>query len=359
MKNADIIKSVADYIETVAKSRNLTHRDIAELCSKKGANVAQTTISKMFSKPSSTTISTLLKVCDGLDLNLSTIFHAMENMKTAGKNSENRFRNDIKEDAFLLYSGNYHIFFLSTTPNTDVKLVHGILKLGDLHSSGECTASLRINTGDLNDKGEPAYKFFEGRLTYSTTGIMFCSLACARYGDMWHLTFPHVKLNIKALSCTMGCATTSCSGPIAYPAIHRFCFCSASEYPKISPETKKEIMGILRMCNETLFIRKDILENYIKSKNNANKLINHIEHYLDIADIYYAIPKETFKRDADAETFAHTMAELALLSDMETCMHILPEDSTQLLEILKRDKKGTVIKDASSHEINNQERIHL
>ena len=61
----------------------------------------------------------------------------------------------------------------------------------------------------------------------------------------------------------------------------------------------------------------------------------------------------------DAETFAHTMAKLALLSDMETCMHILPEDSTQLLEILKRDKKGTVIKDASSHEINNQERIHL
>lgn len=343
MKNADIIKNVSDYIETVAKARNLTHRDIAELCSKKGLNVAQTTISKMFSKPSSTTISTLLKICDGLELNLNTIFHAMENMKTAGKNNESRFRYDIKEDAFARYPGKYHIFFLSTAPNTEIKLVQGILKLGDMHYSGECTASLCINTGDLDDNGKPGYKYFEGRLTYSTTGIMFCSLTCARYGDMWLLTFPHVKLNIKALSCTMGCAATSCSGPIAYPAIHRFCFCSASEYPEISQETKKDIMGILRMHNETLFIKKEVLEEYVETKKSENKLISHIEHYLDIADTYYAISKDTFKKDADAETFSRTMAELAALSGMETCMHILPGDTAQLLEILERDKKEPVV----------------
>ena len=126
MKNADIIKKITDYIQSVATERGLTHRDIANLCSQKGANVAQTTITKMFNKPSSMTISTLLKVCDGLDLNLNAIFHSLENMKTVGKNKGSRFRYDINDDAFVRYPGKYHIFFLSTTPNSEEKLIHGL-----------------------------------------------------------------------------------------------------------------------------------------------------------------------------------------------------------------------------------------
>lgn len=339
MTNAEIIQNVTKYIEEIAKSKNYSQRDISRLCSEKGAPVSQTTIAKMFSKPSSTTISTLLKVCDGLDLNLSSIFHAMENMKTAGSGNENRFRYDIKDDAFKRYPGEYHIFFLSTTPNTEPKLDRGLLKIDDLHSNGECSVSLRIDTGDLDLDGKPGYKDFEGRLTYSTNGIMFCTLQCARYGDQWLCVFQHVKLNIQALSCTMGCAATSCSGPTAYPAIHRFCFCSTTEYPVISSETEKEIMGILRMQNDTLFVKKEDMENFLKSKDETVRLFKHMKHYLDIADTYYAIPKDTFKKDADAETFSRTMAELATLSGMETCMHILPSDTSQYRNILERDKK--------------------
>lgn len=338
MKNAEIIKNVTDYIAAVAKSKNLTHRGIADLCSKKGLPVAQTTITKMFSKPSSTTISTLLKVCDGLDLNLGAVFRSMENLKTVGENNENRFRYDINDDAFTRYKGEYHIFFLSTTPNTEPKLDHGTLKIGDLHHSGECIASLSIDTGDLDANGKPGYKDFEGRLTYSTTGIMFAELSSARFGDKWLLTFPHIKLNIKSLSCTMGCAATSCSGPNVYPAIHRFCFCNKEEYPTISPETRKEIMGILRMHNDTLFIKKDILDKFLDTKEKENDLFKHMKHYLDIAGIYYAIPKDIFKKDADARTFSCVMAELAAKSGMETCMHILPSDTTQLKNILERDR---------------------
>ena len=351
MKNADIIKKITDYIQGVATERGLTHRDIANLCSQKGANVAQTTITKMFNKPSSMTISTLLKVCDGLDLNLNAIFHSLENMKTVGKNKENRFRYDINDDAFVRYPGKYHIFFLSTTPNSYEKLVHGILRLGDIHSSGECTAALHINTGDLDANGEPGYKDFEGRFVYSTTGIMFCNLVCPRYGDMWFLTIPHTKLNIQSLSCTMGCAATSCSGPIAYPAIHRFCFCNASDYPKISSESMEEIKGILRMHNQTLFIKKEVLEEYLHAREGGNnRLVRHMIHYLDIADTYYAISKDTFKNDTDLATFSHTMAELAALSGMETSMYIFPNDNTQLLKILERDKK-----ESPTHTKANQE----
>lgn len=44
------------------------------------------------------------------------------------------------------------------------------------------------------------------------------------------------------------------------------------------------------------------------------------------------------------------MAELAALSGMETCMYIFPNDNTQLLKVLERDKKETPI-----HKKPNQE----
>ena len=105
------------------------------------------------------------------------------------------------------------------------------------------------------------------------------------------------------------------------------------------------------MHNQTLFIKKDVLEEYLNAREYGNnRLIRHMIHYLDIADTYYAISKDTFKNDTDLATFSHTMAELAALSGMETCMYIFPNDNTQLLKVLERDKKETPI-----HKKPNQE----
>lgn len=346
MKNADIIKGVTDYILAVTQSRNLTHHGIVAECEKHGIKIAQTTVSKMFSKPSSTTMSTLLKVCDGLELNLTAIFHSIENMKTAGDNNENRFRFSVDDDAIKRYLGEYHVFFLSTDPSSKTRLVHGSLTIGDLYQNGDCTAALKIATGDINENGEPKYKVFEGRITYSATGILFAELSTAKYGDKWLMTFPHVKLNIKSLACTMGCATTSCSGTIAYPAIHRFCICNKSVYPEISPETKKSIMGILRMQNNTLFIKKDVLKKYLDDTKDQNRIVTHIDHYLELANTYYAIPKSTFREDADQSTFYLVMAKLADLSGMESCMQIMPDDSNQLKDILDRNCAAAAVNEA-------------
>ncbi|HJD25384.1 MAG TPA: hypothetical protein IAA12_02895 [Candidatus Blautia intestinipullorum] len=95
-----------------------------------------------------------------------------------------------------------------------------------------------------------------------------------------------------------------------------------------------------------MFIKKDTLQDYLNErKNEKNRLVEHIDHYLEIADIYYAIPKDTFKNDTDIDSFSHTMTELASLSSMETCMHILPSDNTQLYQILDRDRKKTAKKE--------------
>lgn len=78
MNNQEILRKIVNYIENVMKEKSLTSRDLADICVKKTGKMSPRTIDNMFKTPSSTTLSTLLKVCDGLDLNLNAVFHSIE-----------------------------------------------------------------------------------------------------------------------------------------------------------------------------------------------------------------------------------------------------------------------------------------
>ena len=71
------------------KEKSLTSRDLADICVKKTGKMSPRTIDNMFKTPSSTTLSTLLKVCDGLDLNLNAVFHSIEIAKRQQKMDSN------------------------------------------------------------------------------------------------------------------------------------------------------------------------------------------------------------------------------------------------------------------------------
>ena len=157
--NSEIIQNTIDIIRKKMKERQLTHKDVSELCSKNGEPVAPKTVGNMLNNPTSTTMSTLLKVCNALELNLSAILHSIE----SGLNSDNtKLFYDISNPAYSGYTGEYHVFFLSTIPNTDAHmekpLIHGTLKLGDLHSVHElslihiCAGSIFINSIDSTCK---------------------------------------------------------------------------------------------------------------------------------------------------------------------------------------------------------------
>lgn len=70
MNNQEILRKIVNYIENVMKEKSLTSRDLADICVKKTGKMSPRTIDNMFKTPSSTTLSTLLKVCDGLDLSV-------------------------------------------------------------------------------------------------------------------------------------------------------------------------------------------------------------------------------------------------------------------------------------------------
>lgn len=89
----------------------MSHSALAKLCQENGDHMTDKTISNMIRRPSSTTVSTLLKVCDALDLNLSSIFHAMEIAKTSDNDEQGKLVSNIDHPAYKGYTGEYHVFF--------------------------------------------------------------------------------------------------------------------------------------------------------------------------------------------------------------------------------------------------------
>ena len=258
MNNQEILQKIVAYIEAIMVDKSMTSRDLAEICAKRSGKMSPRTIDKMFKTPSSTTLSTLLKVCDGLDLNLNAVFHSIEIAKTSAENGQQRLVYEIDNPAYNGYTGNYHVFYLPTSAypedHADQTLVHGVLKLGDFNSMHECSAILDIDSGDLTTEGSPFSKHYEGTLIYSSNSQMFCRLVCSKYGDMWFMVFNHGNLNNKELACVVGCAATASSGRIRHPAIHRFCLCNMQQYPVIDPDTQSLIEGLLRIQEKHIIL---------------------------------------------------------------------------------------------------------
>ena len=100
MNNQEILQKIVAYIEAIMVDKSMTSRDLAEICAKRSGKMSPRTIDYMFKAPSSTTISTLLKICDGLDLNLTAILHSIEIAKTASeKNQQNAVCQSIRKNS--------------------------------------------------------------------------------------------------------------------------------------------------------------------------------------------------------------------------------------------------------------------
>lgn len=319
--------------------RSLSSRDLAKICAEKAGKMSPRTIDYMFKAPSSTTISTLLKICDGLDLNLTAILHSIEIAKTASEKNQQKLIYDISNPAYYGYTGKYHVFFLSTAANSeeyqDKPLTHGILQLGDIYGTNECSAILDLDSGDLTPEGEPFSKHYEGTLVYSSTKMIFCQLACNRYGDMWSLVFDHGDLNNKDLACIVSCAATSSSGRIRYPAIHRFCLCNVEQYPTIDSATQELIQGILRLQNNRIIIKKAQIDEFFNRTDIDPAFKVNLQNHLNIAKDYYSIDKSALTTDLDFSVYAECIAKLCNVSELERTYHIRHNDDRMLSSILK------------------------
>lgn len=341
MKNQEIIQDIVSYIYDAMRKKGLTSRGLAKICEEQGASLSSRTIDNMFKTPSSTTISTLLKICDGLELNLNAIFHSIEIAKTSNNATQQRLIYNIDNPAYNGYTGTYHVFFLPTSAypedHSNQTLVHGTLKLGDFYSTRECTAILDIDSGDFKADGTPFSKHYEGTLVYSTNSLMFCQLVCNQYGDMWFLVFDHGNLNNKELACVIGCAATSSSGRIRHPAIHRFCFCNMQQYPTIDKDTQLLIQGLLRIQNDRIFVEKETLSKFLEQEDLNSTFRMNVQNYLNIAKEYYALPKDVIRTELELSAYSDDLAKLCEKSVLEKTYHVKHSDDRELSCILRHN----------------------
>lgn len=339
MTNSEIIMNVVQYIESIISKKGISHRGLSNLCHSKGEPVSQNTISRMFKTPSSTTISTLLKVCDALDLNLSAIFRSIEAAKTSDSTNDSRLVYNINEHPYTGYTGKYHVFFLNTDHDSQEKLVHGNLEFGDFYATGECYARLDIDSGDFTQSGEPFTKHYEGVLVYSTNAQMFCQLVSNKYGDMWFLVFNHGNLNNKSLACVLGCAATASSGRIRHPAMHRFCLCNKEQYPELDKPTQNSLRNLLRIHNNLIFVLEERITELLKDETIDSTFRRNLTNHLNIAPKYYGLSKNVLKDSVDPSAYANAISKVLGMSVNERCFRIMPDDDTELKNLLHHSTK--------------------
>lgn len=328
MKNTTLVKEIVEYIGNVIKERRLSQNAVAQL-SKEPNSISQGSISNILKNPSSARLSTLLNLCDALDLNLQTIIRSIQREQTSNNSAkESSMIYSADERAYNGYKAKYHIYYISTVDTRSNKLMHGTIMIDDFYDTNECSARLTIYTGQKQKDGTPFIKEFEGPFFISYSGCMFFNLTCDKYGDIWSLVFNHSQLNENKLAFAIGCGVTSSAGKQKLPAIHRVCLC----HEELKPEYREYIVGLLRVYNEDIFITPTMLDKFQAQEDLPEKVYNFLSIFKSVNGAQlphstdnnliqpaYLITTDLVKTISPTEDYLKVLSKLLSFSLNETC----------------------------------------
>lgn len=63
------------------------------------------------------------------------------------------------------------------------------------------------------------------------------------------------------------------------------------QYPVIDPDTQSLIEGLLRIQEKHIIIKKETVDTLLKQGSFDPAFRTNLENYLNIAQVYYALPK--------------------------------------------------------------------
>ena len=114
MNNQEYVEKILELIKSHMKQNNITQKKLVELCKEKKIKISQGTISNAFNTPSSVRLTTLINICDGLNISLSTLMKNIELSLKLPEPSDNLIVYDTSDPAYRGYLNSYHVYFLST-----------------------------------------------------------------------------------------------------------------------------------------------------------------------------------------------------------------------------------------------------
>ena len=94
------------------------------------------------------------------------------------------------------------------------------------------------------------------------------------------------------------------------------------QYPVIDPDTQSLIEGLLRIQEKHIIIKKETVDTLLKQGSFDPAFRTNLENYLNIAQVYYALPKGTLKEDIPLATSIKELAKLSNISSLEKTYHI-------------------------------------
>ena len=149
MNNQEYVRAIISYIKSYMEANKITQPKLVALCKEKNAEVSQGTISNVFNKkPSAIRLSTLINICDGLDIDLSSLMKNIELSQKLPDSSSNLMIYDTSDPSYRGYFKKYFIYFLSTDEKNNGVLVHGELDFKKRNSPSPCEATLELYTGE-------------------------------------------------------------------------------------------------------------------------------------------------------------------------------------------------------------------
>lgn len=331
MDNKQILSAIMKRIQGEMEKRQLSQMDVVTLCEKIGKPISQGTISNIFRRPSSARVSTLLTICEALDLSLFSIFRDVNNSLSSAGN-DNLIYN-INHPAFQGYTNSMFIYFIETGVTNSKRLLKGKIAMGDFYHTNECIARLSIDTKEVDENGKPKCKDYEGNVVINQNEAIFFHLASNKLGDEWSLIFNHGNLNQNTLACSLGTAVTLSSGKSTrYPTMHFVCL-SRNE---LNTQQEKIIANRLLIHNQNIVISEAKLQAFLENEELDHNFRENLKSCTKRPEAKaYIIPLSSLSLFVnDPHSLYNMTIKLLEYSSCETAYRILPDEDNKLFTAL-------------------------
>ena len=314
MNNQEYVRAIISYIKNYMDVNKITQPKLVALCKEKNADVSQGTISNVFNKkPSAIRLSTLINICDGLNINLSSLMKNIELAQKLPDPSDNLMIYDSSDPSYRGYLKKYYIYFLSTNEKDSGQLVHGTLDFKSRNTPSPCEATLELDTGDPDPNTQKTHiKLYTGDMVISRVGCIYCNLISYEFGDIWTLAFNHLQLNINSFIGAIGCGITSSSGSMRVPTIHKV-FLSSTQ---LTDDQQCYVSGLLKLYRDEITISKQQLSTFMNHPGLDIKLKSNIERILAKPEMFYNIPLNMISPPVATESYAKSLSLLLQYSNM-------------------------------------------
>lgn len=282
-----------------------------------------------FLPPTKVSFSSLLKICNGLEINLLEIFNHVYRTQIE-EITQGKFIYDISDDAYLGYKNTFHIYFIPTSNNNCTLQHHGTLHLDDMYNIGECNAHLLLDTGEKNEDGSSFIKEYMGKLVISKMGCAYMNLISEKYGDMWFLIINHDYLNKKPLICTLANAVTASSGRVRFPTLHRAILSREELDDSILPY----IRGFLHLSSENIYISSEQFDKFLADVSLSDRAKEKILSMRKDSEVFFAFSKKIIESSIDSSESAYIIPQLISYSTAPENNQITYEEESMVFQII-------------------------